>query len=239
MSHNLCVIPARGGSQRIKGKNVRDFCGKPIISYPIQTAIESKLFDEVIVYTDSQEIDKVANQYGATTPLFRAQESPNDTATLTDTILEVLIKYEDTNKWFENICCLLPTAVFVTKEDLISSYNFLNYKVKVNPDCVVSFVKYNHPIQRAFRISLNNFDLKSPHYFQMLHPEYALKRTQDLEPSYFDAGQLYWLNTESFLKQKKIFMNQTVGYQIDAVDIDNEEDWRLAELKYKLKKGLI
>jgi N-acylneuraminate cytidylyltransferase len=226
---NLCVIPARGGSKRIPFKNVRNFCGWPIISYPIKQALESKLFDEVIVYTDNQEIAKVANEYGAITPLFRAQENANDTATLTETLFEVLIKYEDTDKWFDNICVILPTAVFITFDDLFNSKNRLDFD---KLDSVISVNKYNHPIERAFEIDL------STGYLFMKQSGYEFSRTQDIMPSYHDAGQFYWLHVNSFLDQHKIFMKKMIGHQIDAVDIDNEEDWQLAELKYKLKKGL-
>jgi N-acylneuraminate cytidylyltransferase len=226
---NLCVIPARGGSKRIPRKNVKEFCGWPIISYPIRQALESKLFDEVIVYTDNQEIAKVANQYGATTPLFRAQESANDTATLTGTLFEVLVKYEDTDKWFDNICVILPTAVFITFDDLFNARNRLDFD---KLDSVISVNKYNHPIERAFKVDLNSG------YLYMEKQGYEFSRTQDITSSYHDAGQFYWLNVNSFLLQHKIFMNKMTGCLVDAVDIDNEEDWQLAELKYKLKKGL-
>lgn len=225
---NIAIIPARGGSKRIPRKNIKEFCGWPIISYPIQEAIKSKLFDEILVLTDIYDIAEVAVTFGATIPYFRDITTGNDSATLVGVINEFINNYQD--KLPNNICCILPTAVFITSDDLFNSRNRLYFD---KLDSVISVKKYEHPIERAFKIDWNTG------YLYMEHSEYELTRTQDLFPSYHDAGQFYWLNTDSFIKQKKIFMKKSVGYEIDSVDIDTEEDWKLAELKYKLKKGLI
>jgi N-acylneuraminate cytidylyltransferase len=226
MSHNLCVIPARGGSKRIPRKNVKEFCGWPIINYPTNQVIASNLFsNNIIVSSDDREILSFARHYNLNT-FRRSEKTASDTATLTEVINEVIDYLKTTSELPDCICCILPTAVFVTKEDLINSYKLLS-----GNDSVVSVVKYNHPIERAFGINTDG-------QLTMMWPKYEFSRTQDLLPSYHDAGQFYWLNVESFIKQQKIFMDKSAGYQIDAIDIDNEGDWQLAELKYKLKKGL-
>jgi pseudaminic acid cytidylyltransferase len=227
---NIAIIPARGGSKRIPRKNIKEFLGKPIISYPIQTAIESKLFDEIIVFTDDQEITDIANQYGATTPVSRMKEKANDTETLTETLYDFLLKYGDCLQRSDNICCILPTAVFMNTIDLIDSKNILDFN---KLDSIISVNQYNHPIERAFKFNYNTG------YLNMERPGYEFSRTQDLYPSYHDAGQFYWLYLDSFIEQHRIFMTKMSGYKLDAVDIDTEEDWKLAELKYKIKKGLI
>jgi len=223
---NIAIIPARGGSKRIKRKNVKDFCGKPIISYSVETAIQSKLFKHVIVYTEDQEITEISNQYGAITPILRSQQNANDCITLTETLSDFLTKYDDIH--INNICCILPTAIFTTKEDLLSSYFLFQ-----GHDSLITIKQFEHPIQRAFK-HIGNGQLF------MLNPEFQMYRTQDLSPSYHDAGQFYWLNIKSFMQCQRIFMDDLIGYQMNtSIDIDTEEDWKLAELKYKLKKGLV
>lgn len=222
----IAIIPARGGSKRIPHKNIRDFCGKPIIVYSIKAALESELFDEVMVSTDDEEIASIARKYGASVPFMRSQQTANDHAILKDVLVEVIKCYTNLGKNCDEICCLLPTAPFVTSEDIIKSHSMLK-----SNECssVVPIVKYSYPIFRSLKIE--NGLLK------MNWPENYIKRSQDLPEAYHDAGLFYWY-TDSFFKEEDFgFGSKTVPYVVSeekTQDIDTEDDWRMAELKYRL-----
>ena len=220
----LCIIPARGGSKRIPRKNVKVFFGKPIITYTIETAINSQLFDEVMVSTDDDEIKEIALHSGAQVPFKRSSEKANDTAILADVIIEVLQQYKKVGKEFDMICCLLPTAV-LAKVDYL---NLALDKLKESGiTAVIPIIKYGSPIQRALKVNGSHIEMNS---------EYMNERSQDLQPHYFDAGQFYWLETDYFLKEKKIFMKEA-GYielaEYDAQDVDTAEDGKMLEIKYR------
>jgi pseudaminic acid cytidylyltransferase len=218
---NLCIIPARAGSKRIKDKNIREFCGKPIIEYAIDAALESKMFDMIVLYTNIEELFIWNNKSGITR-LKRTAKSSGDNKTLSETLIEVLTLLDSKYGWFNNICLLLPTAVFTTSEDLIKSFEMLK-----DNDAVVAVKESEYPIERAFMIDTFKNQL------HMRQPMYEFTRTQDLPQSYYDAGQFYWLNTKAFLEQKRIFMDKTVPYIMDAIDIDTESDWIKAEAIYE------
>ncbi len=220
MSNNLCVIPARGGSKRIPRKNIKEFHGKPIIAYPIEVALNSGLFEEVIVSTDDEEIALIAQNYGAKIPFFRSVESSDDMATLSDVIEEVKAFYTNNGLSFDNICCILPTAPLTTIDLLKKGLNKL---VKTNADSVRPVVAFEYPIQRAVRL----VDGK----MSMLDERYLKTRTQDLEPAYHDAGQFYWMKFETGLIGTNKYAFVISSSQ--AQDIDNLDDWRIAEMKYK------
>tara|TARA_B000000475_G_scaffold241280_1_gene211999 strand:- start:1158 stop:1838 length:681 start_codon:yes stop_codon:yes gene_type:complete len=224
---NLCIIPARGGSKRIPRKNIKLFLGKPIISYSIKAAIEFGLFDEIIVSTDDVEIAEISKKYGAKVPFLRTIKNSSDFATTYDVIEEVLKKYKSLNIEFDNICCLYPCAPFVDSNILNKAYEFLlNYQY----DSVFPIIAYNYPIQRALKFNKNKIVMINEHNINF--------RSQDLEKSYHDAGQFYWCNVKKILNSKKIFTKNSGGIEISelsAQDIDNEIDWKLAQLKYKLK----
>lgn len=223
---NLALVPARGGSKRIPKKNIKDFLGKPILAYSIEAALKSGLFEDVIVSTDSIEIAEIAKKYGAEVPFLRSAKNSNDFATTADVINEVIISYDSIGVTFDNICCIYPCAPFVTSVKLIDSYNKL---VLDKFDSVFPVVKFGFPIQRALR--LNNGSLS------YVNPEYALSRSQDLENSFHDAGQFYWLNSSKFIVNKKILSNNSgaiVLSELESQDIDTYDDWLMAELKYKL-----
>jgi len=221
--NNLCIIPARGGSKRIPRKNIKDFLGKPIIAYSIEAAQKSGLFDEIMVSTDDPEIAEIAKRYGAKVPFLRSDEKANDFATLADVIDEVKIKYQAQHKSFDHICCILPTAPFVTVEQLKDALFLLNEN---DADSVRPVVRFSYPIQRALKMSHGKIEL--------FEPEHQNTRSQDLEPAFHDAGQFYWMKFEPGLRgQNKL------GFEIaetQVQDIDSEEDWILAELKYQLKQ---
>jgi pseudaminic acid cytidylyltransferase len=216
----VCMIPARSGSKRIPGKNIKDFLGKPIITYPIEVAKESGIFDDIVVYTDSENIASIT----LTCDCNVADRISDDTETLTETIMKFI---RPDRMDIDYLCVLLPTAVFVNTLELKQGYVFNSNKI----DCAITFCKYSPPIQHAFK-----FD---DHTMQLINKEYEFTRTQDCETTYHDAGQMYFLNVKSFLEQKKIFMNNIYPIIIDAVDIDNPEDWGKAEAYYKYQKGLI
>ena len=222
---NLAIIPARGGSKRIPRKNIKDFLGKPIIAYSIETALESRLFDEVMVSTDDGEIAGVAQDYGAEVPFMRSDENANDYATTVEVLLEVLEEYGKRNLDFDHVCCLYPTAPFVTKEDLQKGFGLLE---EANSSLPV--VAFEFPVQRAFK---KNKD-QTIHY---AWPKHERTRSQDLDTYYHDAGQWYWIKTEELQTEETLVTSQCKAVEKNSMavqDIDNEEDWKLAELKFRL-----
>lgn len=226
---NLAIITARGGSKRIPHKNIRDFCGKPIIAYSIETALKSKIFDEVMVSTDDEEIKKISIKYGAKVPFMRSEQTSNDYAATHEVLLEVLDEYKKRNIYFENICCIYPTAPFVDEIELEKAFEKLN---KSDVDLVYPIVSYSFPPQRAVKLIDG--------HAEFLHPDNMFVRSQDLEKIYHDCGQFYFLNVAAFEKEKKLILKKNspiIVNEMEMQDIDNLEDWKLAELKYKLIKG--
>ena len=222
---NICIIPARGGSKRIPRKNIKHFLGKPIIAYSIQAAIDSDLFDEVMVSTDDDEIAKIAIQYGAKVPFLRSADSANDFAVLSDVVDEVLMSYNKQKKNFKNICCLLPTAPFVTSNKITEAYITF---IENNFDSVFPVLEFSFPIQRSLKMEGKKV--------VMVWNEYLNTRSQDLDSRYHDSGQFYWLKSSSFSKEKKMFTNNSgviLISELHAQDIDTETDWKLAEIKFK------
>jgi N-acylneuraminate cytidylyltransferase len=227
---NLCIIPARGGSKRIPRKNIKDFLGKPIISYTIEAALHSNLFDDIIVSTDDMEVANIAIQNGVIVPFFRSQKNSNDFATTSDVLIEVLDILLKNGQKYDNICCLYPTAPFVDKDLLMKTYDLFS---SGKYDSVFPIVKFSSPIQRALHFDSSN-------KIKMFWPENLYKRSQDLLESYHDAGQFYWLNAKEFVNQKVIFMKNSNAYLVDEMyvqDIDNISDWEIAEIKYKINKS--
>ncbi len=218
---NIAIITARGGSKRIPRKNIRDFLGKPIIAYSITSAIESGIFDEVMVSTDDEEIADISRKYGASIPFMRSEETANDYATTTDVLKEVLNCYKNLGRSFSSMCCLYPCAPFVTKEKLIDAYELL---IKTNSSFVLPVVKFNVPIQWALKI----VDTKA--VFNT--PEYRSCRSQDLEDYYFDAGQFYFYKLENEVEFNSEEMTPIIIPESEVQDIDTLEDWRIAEQKY-------
>lgn len=226
---NLCIIPARGGSKRIPRKNIKDFLGKPIIAYSIEAAIKSNLFDEVMVSTDDEEIQEIAKKYGAKVPYLRSEKNSDDFATTFEVIDEVISYYKGQNREFENTCCLYPTAPFITSKRLIDANELL---LKNEIEAIFTIVQYSYPIQRSLWLNEKG-DIK------MNWEENIKKRSQDLKINFHDAGQFYFYNTESYLSKNGVFNLKSkpiVLSELEVQDIDNEIDWKLAELKYKLNK---
>jgi|SRR3990167_139745 len=224
---NLAVIPARGGSKRIPRKNIRDFCGKPIIAYSIELALQSGLFDEVMVSTDDDEIAEISKKYGAKVPFMRSTKTADDFATTADVLFGVVSEYHARQFFPKYLCCLYPTAPLVSLDSLMAAFNKLLQNKDI--DIILPVVRFSFPIQRALR-----FQEEKISFF---NPEYILTRSQDLESAYHDAGQFYWARVKTFMERKSLFSEKTSGivlsdYQVQ--DIDNISDWGLAELKYRL-----
>ena len=224
---SLAIITARGGSKRIPRKNIKDFLGKPIIAYSIEAALSSEIFDEVMVSTDDAEIATVAQQYGAKVPFLRSEANANDFATTADVLKEVIIAYQKQGKNFDTACCIYPTAPFVTQKLLQQSYRKL---IEGKYDSVFPVVRFSFPVQRCL---IKNSD----ELFQLREPQYLNDRSQDLEPCFHDAGQLYFFNVATFIIKQRLMTDNTSCIEIpelEVQDIDNETDWKLAELKYRL-----
>lgn len=224
---SLCIIPARGGSKRIPRKNVKAFCGKPIISYSIEVAINSGLFDEIMVSTEDKEVAEISRQYGAKIPFFRTEKNADDFATTADVLEEVILEYERLGQYFDNVCCIYPTAPLVSIVKLVEGFQKLNSS---EIQSVFPVTKFEYPIWRGFSMDPNC-------KMEMLWKEHLNSRSQDLQPVFHDVGQWYWIKTKSFLVNKKLFSDNSIGIELPALevqDIDNPTDWKLAELKYEL-----
>ena len=194
-------------------------------------ALNSGMFDEVMISTDDDEIAELAKKYGAKVPFLRSEKNSDDYATTFDVIHEVLSTYKNENIFFDYGCCIYPTAPFVDNNKLKEAFNLL---LKEDFDCVFPVMKFGFPIQRSVRVDENSKKI------EMLYPEHLNTRSQDLEPIFHDAGQFYAFNTEKLLKEKKLWTNNTGVIKIDELegqDIDNEVDWKLAELKFQLYKS--
>lgn len=220
---NLCIIPARGGSKRIPRKNVKPFLGKPMLAYSIEAALTTKLFDEVMVSTDDEEIAIVARQYGAKVPFMRSMETANDFATTADVLHEVINKYKELGQEFDNFCCIYATAPMIQSKDIISAFSRLQSSdfTKVYP-----VVQFSYPIWRCL-------DLAEDGSIKRHWPEFENSRSQDLPKEYHDTGTFYWYKTNEWLAGNI----KVGGIEVDEItiqDIDTETDWKIAEMKYKL-----
>ena len=220
----LAIIPARANSKRIKQKNIRPFYGRPIIEYSISAAIKSKLFDEVMVSTDSKDIERCAVENGAMVPFMRSAKNSDDFATLADVMIEVLHSYATQQKYFDIVCCILPTAPFITSNVLVKSFAKFSESTAKS---LIPVVEYQQAIQRSFKI--NNGQLS------MFWPEFYITRSQDLEKAYYDAGQFYWVKALEIEKNYSLITDQTIPFILsssEVQDIDTEQDWALAEKKF-------
>lgn len=222
----VAIITARGGSKRIPRKNIKLFLGKPIIAYSIEAALKSELFDEVMVSTDDAEIAEIAQEFGAKVPFMRGAENSDDYSGTADVIYEVLSSYNKMGTSFDYACCIYPTAPLISSKDIVKSFRLMQ---EHSYETVFPIVVYSYPIQRALMINKCG-------KVEMIRPENMKKRSQELEQSYHDAGQFYWLGVKSFINGRLLFSNNTGPYILDEFkvqDIDNDADWLMAELKYK------
>jgi N-acylneuraminate cytidylyltransferase len=221
----IAIIPARSGSKRIPRKNIRDFCGRPMISYPIRAAIESGVFSSVFVTTDSVEIAQIGQEYGAKVPFLRSTEASSDNATTQEAIVEMIQKLgvsDDTE-----ICCIYPCTPLITSKIILKVYkNF----AKDTSKFLFTATQFSHPVQRGFDIRDGEVGSGVP---------LSEVRTQDVHEFYHDAGQLYWATGKVWRSEARIVDR---GSRVEllstseAVDIDNEQDWLLAEQIFRGKQ---
>ena len=221
----IAIITARGGSKRIPKKNIKDFLGKPIIAYSIKAAIDSGIFDEIMVSTDSEEIGQLSVKMGAEVPFYRNKTTSDDFATTADVVSEVLDSYSEKNKEFYYACCIYPTAPFITAAKLKKAFALLKQQ---QCDSVIPVTEFSFPILRSLNINEHS-------QINFNWPEYALTRSQDLQKAFHDCGQFYFINVAAFKKTKKLISDNTCGIIMpnsEVQDIDNTEDWKMAEIKY-------
>lgn len=221
----LAIITARGGSKRIPRKNIKEFCGKPILCYSIEAAKKANVFDEIMVSTEDAEIAQVAKKAGANVPFFRSTDTSGDYASTDDVIMEVLRSYQKINQEFDAFCCIYPTAPFLSGERLRSAMELL-----AEADSVMPVVPFSYPPQRGLVINQKGF-------VERQFPEYATARSQDLLKIYHDCGQFYACRTDAFLKAGTTDVERLLPLilsEMEVQDIDTIEDWEMAEIKYKL-----
>ena len=225
---SLAIITARGGSKRIPRKNIRPFCGKPILAYSIEAAIKSGMFDTVMVSTDDKEIAEIAESYGAEVPFFRSEKTSNDFATTNDVLLEVLAEYEARGEHFDLGCGIYPTAPFITADSIRQAVETLT---ESDAETLIPVVGFSYPPQRAMVIENGRLVFK--------YPQYIDSRSQDLEKHYHDVGQFYVFRTEAFRRNRKLMLGDILPYvisEMEVQDIDTLTDWEIAEMKYRILK---
>lgn len=221
---SICIIPARGGSKRIPKKNIIDFFGRPLISYTIETAIKSNLFDRVVVSTDSLEIKRISELYGAEVPFLRSKKNSNDYATTSNVILESIKQLELND---QSICCIYPTAIFCDGQSLINSYEKL---IEGDYSTLVPITQFSYPLDRALKINGSRLTF--------VNPSKQNTRTQDCEKLYHDCGQWYWI---SRAKEFNSLYTKNTGYYLveghKTQDIDSYVDLEIAKIKYEYLQG--
>lgn len=228
----LAIILARSGSKRIPGKNLRPFLGHPVIHYPVKAALESGCFDEVMVSTDDDQIAAAARAAGALTPFRRSPENASDQATTTDALLEVIAQYRAAGREFEYICGMYASAPLITVDHLRAGWEIIQNDPAAQT--VMPVIRYGYPVHRAFVIQDGRL--------QLMMPEHGFTRSQDLPAAYHDAGQWYWMRVADFERGRKVFADRCLPVELSELevqDIDNEVDWKLAELKARIQRGLL
>lgn len=212
-----CVIPARGGSKRIPGKNIRMFMGRPILSYAVRSAVMSGLFDNVITSTDDIHIAKEAQLNGSKLH-WRSPKNSDDHAMLADVLEEVL-----SERPCDVVCCLLPCTPLVKQSTLQKAYALLE-----DHNAVVPVVQYSQPYQRALELLDGKVVMRNPDFYNV--------RSQDLDPVYYDPGCFWFLRVPAFLGSEMLYPPDSVPFVMDEMqtqDVDTEDDWQLLELKWK------
>lgn len=220
---DLCIITARGGSKRIPRKNIKSFCGKPIIAYSIDAALQSKLFEVVVVSTDDAEIASVAEAYGASVPFLRSAQNSDDHATTADVVREVLGEFDARGARFDRVFCVYPTAPFITAEKLRMASGLLDS----GADSVMPVVRFSYPPQRGMVIEGG--------ILRYADARFEKARSQDLAPIYHDAGQFYGCAVPAFGREDSLVCGECRAIsvsELEVQDIDTPEDWEIAEMKY-------
>lgn len=222
----IAIITARGGSKRIPRKNIKDFCGKPIIAYSIEAALNSGVFDEVMVSTDDEEIARIAESYDAKIPFLRSAANSDDFSTTSDVLLEVVKGYERDRKTFDTLCCIYPTAPFVSSTMLQEAFKEYQESDALG---LMSVARYDCPPQRALLIKNGGLTYA--------FPQHANARSQDLEPVYHDCGMFYFRDVKDFMISGNVVIDGMAPYilkQSMVQDIDTMEDWIMAEFKFRM-----
>lgn len=218
----VAIIPARGGSKRIPRKNIKFFCGKPMIAWSIEAALESQCFDQVIVSTDDAEIAEVAKEYGASVPFMRPAELSDDYTGTLPVIRHAVEWVSEFQAQVAYACCLYATAPFVCPHDLRKGWEIIQQQ---SCSYVFSVTSYAFPIQRAIRITANG-------RVAMFSPDHFNTRSQDLEEAWHDAGQFYWGTAQAWREERAIFSDGAIPLQLPRYrvqDIDTQEDWERAQ----------
>lgn len=223
----VAIIPARGGSKRIPRKNIKQFFGKPLIAWVIEKALSADCFDKIIVSTDDEEIAEVAKHYGAEVPYLRDVSLAGDHVATRPVINDTIRRLEIMGVQADLLCCIYPTAALMLSNDLIEALKVLEAS---DHSFVFSCTEYPHPVERSFKIHKQRG-------IEMLFGEHRLSRTQDIQPTFYDAGQFYWGKKEAFLANESMFSDKSLPWILPSYrtcDIDTEEDWKRAELLFKL-----
>ncbi len=225
MSKAIAIIPARGGSKRIPKKNIKTFFGKPLISYSIEVALKSNLFNDVIVTTDDEEIANIAKKYGAEVPFLRPKKLSDDFTGTGEVVDHAISWLKEHGQEFDYLCTIYATAPMLHEKYLLEGYENIKNSNAIN---VFSATSMPFPIQRTFKINNNG-------RCEMFTPEHFMTRSQDLEEAYQDAGQFYWTKLNS--------KTTDIGFGKDSLpillprylvqDIDTIEDWKRAEYMYQ------
>lgn len=222
----IAIITARGGSKRIPRKNIKEFCGKPMMAYAIEACKNAGMFSEIMVSTDCDEIAGIAKSCGASVPFMRSEKTSDDFATTFDVLEEVVSNYIADGKSFDYACCVYPCVPFLSDDILKKAFDDL---IDANADAIQPVCKYPVPIEWAMNIENGN-----------LVPDNRAKqqiRSQDLTPKYYDAGMFYIMKTSALLKEKTLTPINTIAYIMDereVQDIDTQSDWEMAEIKYRV-----
>ena len=218
----VAIITARGGSKRIPHKNIKNFLGKPILAYPIEAALRSEIFDEIMVSTDDSQIAEIAENLGVQVPFMRSAKTSDDFSTTFDVVDEVLTEYSVRGKNFDELCCIYPCSPFLTSKMLREAYEKMQDYDAVMPVC-----RYPTPIEWAMKIESE--------LLRSIDPKALNLRSQDISPKYYDVGMFYFCKVKKLYEYRSLFPEKTAPYivpEIKAQDIDDLEDWKMAELKY-------
>jgi len=230
INNTIAIIPARSGSKRIKNKNIKQFFGKPFIYYAINAAKKSQIFNDIVVSTDSNKIRKIANKFGAETPFLRSKKLSNDKADTISVIKDCILNLEKKGRFYKYVCCIYPANPFLKTKNLIKAFKILKSNRQL--DYVMTAIKFNHPIERSFKIENSKILVKGKNKFYK-------KMTQDIENSYHDGAQFYLSKSKNWKMKKNIFSKKTYVIELSEIeshDIDNPIDIEIAKLKFKLKK---
>jgi len=224
----IAVIPARGGSKRIPRKNIKEFCGKPMIAWSIEAAMASDVFDRILVSTDDDEIADIATQFGAEVPFVRPKKLSDDFVGTTEVIAHAVAWVQEQQTEVTAACCIYATAPLLQPSDIVRGLQMLQ---SGDWDYAFSVTDFSSPIFRAFKQSMHGG-------VEMIFPEHFQTRSQDLPHVMHDAAQFYWGRSSAWLNQKRIFSDQSVPVFIprtNVQDIDTQDDWLIAEQLFKIR----